>query len=80
MKKKRVAGTFFLVGLLLSSTAPWAAEGDCDGSGEIDDLDQDTLLSALNTPVEQSSLTNCDYDADGVIGMDDVAAHLSTKK
>ena len=69
MKGLRIAGTFFLVLLLLISTAAWAVEGDCDGSGKIDDLDQDTLLSALNTPVEQSSLTNCDYDADGVIGI-----------
>jgi len=76
---KKNTGTIFLVSCLLISTAAMAEEGDCDGNGKVNSGDNDALLSALNTPVEESSLANCDYNADGVIGMDDMAAHLGKK-
>ncbi len=66
-----------VVAMVCFSGAAMAATGDCDGNGVVDDADQQALMEAVNSTSDESSMANCDYNGDGGIGLDDVAAHIS---
>lgn len=66
-----------VVAMMFFSGAALAAAGDCDGNGVVDDADKQALIAALNSTSDGSSMANCDYNEDGGIGLDDVAAHIS---
>jgi len=65
-----------VVAMVCFSGAAMAAAGDCDGNGVVDEADQEALIDAVNTQGD-GAMTNCDYNEDGGIGLDDLAAHIS---
>lgn len=65
-----------VVAMVCFSGAAMAAAGDCDGNGVVDEADQEALIDAVNSRSD-GSMANCDYNGDGGIGLDDLAAHIS---
>ncbi len=67
---------FAALAITLAAPAAFAANGDCNGDGQVDAADIDLLIANNNKPAE-GSLGNCDYDGDGVISLADAGEHLS---
>jgi hypothetical protein len=76
---KRFLAVFFISALILGPGSATALSGDCNNDGQVDQADLDALKDSLNASGEHPTLTNCDYNKDGVIGADDLGAHLKAQ-
>ena len=76
---KSFLAVFFISVLILGPGSATALSGDCNNDGQVDQADLETLKDSLNASGENPTLTNCDYDEDGVIGADDLGAHLKAQ-
>jgi len=73
---KRFLAVLFVGALTLGPGSATALSGDCNNDGQVDQADLDALMDSLNATGDNAALTNCDYNQDGVIGADDLGAHL----
>jgi hypothetical protein len=71
-----LAGTLAMV---LAAPAAFAAAGDCNGDGAVDQADLDALLAANGSSPDGTAMENCDYNGDGFIGLDDFNAHTKAQ-
>ena len=76
---KRFLAVSFISAFILGPGSATALSGDCNNDGQIDQADLETLKDSLNASGANPALTNCDYDKDGVLGADDLAAHLKSQ-
>ena len=76
---RRLLAIAFISALILGPGSAAALTGDCNNDGKVDQADLETLTNSLNASGTSPTVTNCDYNKDGAIGADDLAAHLKSQ-
>lgn len=66
--------------LIMTAPAAFAAAGDCNGDGVVDDADLEAIIAANSSVATGTSLEACDYDGDGAISLADANEHIAQSK
>lgn len=75
---KRCISTLCALGMMLSASAAFALDGDCNGDGVVDQADVALARSAQNSAVgDDGYIAAADMDGNGTISSSDLIAILN---